>query len=77
MNNPSAFIRKEQRSEKIKILNQLPPLSYYNKEDCKELNELIEKTKDNSYSFIKELENIREFNNSENINVSSIIMYRK
>ena len=26
---------------------------------------------------IKELENIREFNNSENINVSSIIMYRK
>lgn len=76
MNNPS-FIRKEQRSEKLKILNQLPPPSYNNETDSKELLELIKRTKENSYSFIKELESIREFNNSENINVYSIIMYRK
>lgn len=71
MNNPP--IRKEQREEKLKILNQLPPPSYNNEQDSKELIDLIQKTKENSYSFIKELENIREFNNSENLNVIIIL----
>lgn len=70
----SQFLRKEPRGEKLKILSSLPPPTHDIEEEGtnEELIELIKKTKENGYSFIKELEKIKEFNNPENLNVSPI-----
>ena len=70
----SQFFRKESREEKLKILSSLPPPTHNIEEEeeegsNEELIELIKKTKESNYSFIKELEKIKEFNNPENLNV--------
>ena len=69
----SQFFRKESKEEKLKILSSLPPPTHNIEEEeegsNEELIELIKKTKESNYSFIKELEKIKEFNNPENLNV--------
>ena len=63
---------KESKEEKLKILSSLPPPTHNIEEEegsNEELIELIKKTKESNYSFIKELEKIKEFNNPENLNV--------
>lgn len=67
----SQLLRKESKEEKLKILSSLPPPTHNIEEEGsnEELIELIKKTKESNYSFIKELEKIKEFNNPENLNV--------
>ena len=79
------YVRDENRNEKIKVLMSLPQgmngycyddYNVNNEEDMKiekNLKELLRKTKEEGYSFIAQLEQIKEFNNPENINV--IIIY--
>ena len=79
--NNTKYIRDEKREDKIKILMSLPQgMNGYcyddndnnNEEDNKieqNLKELLRKTKEEVFSFISQLEQIREFNNPENINV--------
>ena len=85
--NNKKYVRDENRNDKIKVLMSLPQgmngycydeYNVNNEEDVKieeNLKELLRKTKEEGYSFIAQLEQIREFNNPENINVIIIYIY--